>query len=81
MPMAIGVVTDLPASEARMRGGAPSRAAMPTAVPTAVSEPATRARAIGTAERRTRSQFSTSGMASATVAGPSRKWTNCAPSK
>ena len=34
-----------------------------------------------TAERRTFSNCRYSGMASATVAGPSRKWTNCAPSK
>jgi len=47
----------------------------------ATTPPATSAPRIGTANRRTLSHSRASGTASATTAGPSRKCTNCAPSK
>ncbi len=81
MPIAIGAVTDFGASESSVAGEAPSAQAMPTALPSASSEPAASAPAIGSASRFTLSHSRASGTASATTAGPSRKWTNCAPSK
>ena len=45
------------------------------------SRPATRAASIGRADRATRFRFSHSGRAKTTVAGPSKKCTNCAPAK
>ena len=79
--MAMGAVTDLAASEARISRGAPSAQAMATAEPMAVSEPARSAATIGRKLRRTATRLRQSGRPSATVAGPSRKCTNCAPSK
>ena len=79
--MAIGAVTDFAASEARISRGAPNAQATSTAEAMAVIEPATSAAHIGRRLRRTAARLRQSGRPSATVAGPSRKCTNCAPSK
>ena len=79
--LAIGVVTDLGASDSSVAGEAPSAHAIATALAPATTPPATSAPRIGTASRRTLSHSRASGTASATTAGPSRKCTNCAPSK
>jgi len=81
MPIATGVVTDFGASEASASLEPPSSQAMPTAEAAAVAEPAMMLASTAKADRRTLSNCRYSGMASATVAGPSRKCTNCAPSK
>ena len=73
MPIATGAVTDLGASEIRVAISAPSQAASPIAVRLAVSTPTSRAAPIGTAKAPSRSRCRYSGIASATVAGPSRK--------
>ena len=74
-------VTDFGASETSARRGTPSAAAIPTAETIAVNAPITSAAAIGARLARTSARWRTSGTAMATVAGPSRKCTNCAPSK
>ena len=79
--MAMGAVVDFGASEAITVSGAPSAQPTATAVPMAVIDPATSAAHIGRRLRRTAARLRQSGTASATVAGPSRKCTNCAPSK
>ena len=79
--MATPAVTDLGASETSTARGTPIAAAMPSAETMATVEPASRAAAIGARSRRTRARLRYSGTASATVAGPSRKCTNWAPSK
>ncbi|MNT11298.1 hypothetical protein D3C72_1461710 [compost metagenome] len=80
-PIAIGMVTDFGASERTVSGEAPSSQAMPTADTTATTEPATRPASSGNTWVRSLGSCMYSGTASATVAGPSRKCTNCAPSK
>ena len=77
----MGVVTDFGASDSNVVRLAPSAQATSTAEAIAVNDPATQAATIGASSRRTSPAFAASGTASATVAGPSRKWTNCAPSK
>lgn len=81
MPMATGVVTDFGISERSTSGSSPSSQPMPNAPTTAVTEPASRAISSGPPMRRSRCAWPYSGTASATVAGPSRKCTNWAPSK
>ena len=80
-PIAIGVVTLLGASDISDSRLPPSSAPMPQADNAAVSEPATSAISSGPAIDFSRGHCAWSGIASATVAGPSRKCTNCAPSK
>ena len=79
--MAIGAVTDFAASEAMISPGAPSAQATSTAEAIAVIDPATSAAHIGRRLRTTAARLRQSGSPSATVAGPSRKCTNCAPAK
>ncbi|MCY1374783.1 hypothetical protein D9M69_621460 [compost metagenome] len=81
MPMATGAVTDFGASEAMVALLAPSAQPTPLAVTVAASVPTTSAPAMGSHRRLTRASCSNSGTDRATVAGPSRKCTNCAPSK
>ncbi len=81
MPIAMGVVTDFGASDSSVAGVAPSTAAIASTDTTAVAAPTHSAHAIGSASRRTLGHSRASGTASATTAGPSRKCTNCAPSK
>src|SRR5437899_8190237 len=81
MLMATAAVTDLGASEISTVRGTPAIAATATAETIATVDPASRAASIGSAFRRTLGQFLNNGRAIATVAGPSRKYTNCAPLK
>ncbi len=81
MPMATGLVTDLGANDASVALDAPSAQPTPMAVTVAASVPTTSAPRMGSHRRFRRASCSNSGMDSATVAGPSRKCTNCAPSK
>ena len=67
--------------EATIGAGAPSSQPFPAAEAMAVSEPAASAASIGARFLATRARLRQSGTPRATVAGPSRKWTNCAPSK
>jgi hypothetical protein len=60
---------------------APSSSTTDTALTMAVTQPASSAQASGSRLRRRRGIWRASGKASATVAGPSRKWTNWAPAK
>ncbi len=79
--MATGAVADFGANDSSISPRTPRAAATPSAVTTATTDPATSAARIGSRLCRTRPRFARSGTASATVAGPSMKWTNCAPSK
>ena len=79
--IAIGVVADLGPALTAICTEPPNASTIPTAETTAVSEPASSAANIGRNQRRTRGNWRASGTASATVAGPSKKWTNCAPVK
>ncbi len=81
MPMATGAVVDFGASEASTCGSSPNRWAIASADPTATSDPASSPATIGSAAARIRARLSCIGSARHTVAGPSRKCTNCAPSK
>jgi hypothetical protein len=81
MPIATGVVTDFGASDITVAWLAPSRVPMSTALPAATSEPAASDTVTASADRRTRLNCRYNGTASATVAGPSMKCTNWAPSK
>jgi len=81
MPIATGVVTDLAASEAMVAFDAPSSQASTSAETIATTTPTSRPTVSANQARRSFGICSASGTASATVAGPSRKWTNCAPSK
>src|ERR1700730_859555 len=79
--IAMGVVTALGATEsaaARLPPQISTRAIPPMAE---TSEPAVKARAIPGRLRLRCPRLRTRGTASATVAGPSRKWINCAPAK
>ena len=79
--MAIGEVADFGPRVAASSGVAPSSRATPTAATMAVTQPSSSAAASGRKARRRRGSWRTSGTARATVAGPSRKWTNWAPAK
>ena len=81
IPIATGVVTDLGTSEASVLFDAPSAQASPNALAVVVSVPTTMPPSSGSQACRRRRLCSNSGTASATVAGPSRKCTSCAPSK
>ena len=81
MPIAIGAVTDFGTSECTVAAEAPNPCAIATTLTSATVEPATSAPAMGMARRRTLPHSRTSGTARPTTAGPSRKCTNCAPSK
>ncbi|OBS31031.1 hypothetical protein A9O67_02150 [Tepidimonas fonticaldi] len=81
MPIATGVVTDLGASEASVCGLAPSSQPSATALTAAASAPVTSPATSGAQVRRSSGHCACRATASATVAGPSRKCTNCAPSK
>ena len=81
IPMATGAVTDLGANEIRVSRDAPSQRAMSTALEAETRAPVPMAARIGSHSRRISPRLRYSGTASATVAGPSRKCTNCAPSK
>ena len=81
MPMATGAVTDLGASDSSTSPGRPSAQPSPTAltapaVPPASDASTSRPQRAASAARRCHS-----GQPSATTAGPSRKWMNCAPEK
>jgi hypothetical protein len=54
---------------------------MPTALPLATAPPASAAISRATARRRSSARRCHKGQASATTAGPSRKWMNWAPEK
>ncbi len=58
MPIATGAVADLGASEASSAGRTPSRAAMATAEPAAVADPAMSAATTGSAARLSRARLS-----------------------
>ena len=81
MPMAIGVVTDFGASDSTTWRGAPSSCAISIADAAATTDPAKIAGRIAGAARRIRARLAYIGIASATVAGPSRNWTYCPPWK
>ena len=81
MPIATGVVTDLGTSDASVVLDAPSAQAKTRALAVVVSVPTTMPPNNGNQARRKRWLCSNNGTASATVAGPSKKCTNCAPSK
>ena len=81
IPSATGAVVLLGASVASIWGDRPSARPKASAVTMAVNDPASRAAAMGKAARRTVARCAQSGTARDTVAGPSRKCTNCAPSK
>ena len=79
--MAMPAVTDFGAIETSTWRGAPKAAAIATADTQATIAPEIRAAAIGSRLAMTKARWRTNGTAMATVAGPSRKCTNCAPSK
>src|SRR5438067_196709 len=79
--IAIGVVADFGATVRASWGEAPSSSATPTLLTIAVTQPDSSAQLRGNRWRRRRGTWRASGTASATVAGPSRKWTNWAPAK
>ena len=81
MPMATGAVTDLGASDSIASRGRSSAQAIATALPAAAPPPTTAARVKRAQWARSCTRRSHSGQASATTAGPSRKWMNCAPAK
>ena len=82
MPIAIGAVTDFGASDSSVAGDAPSSFGEADDADERHRRcPTASAPAIGTASRRTLAHSRASGTASPTTAGPSRKCTNCAPSK
>jgi hypothetical protein len=79
--LAIGVVTDFGAKDATVARLAPRAQAIATALGSAVAAPTRSAAAIGRRAVRTAARWFQSGTARATVAGPTRKCTNWAPSK
>ena len=79
--MAIGVVTDLGASDNCVGTLAPNARAIPMADATAQTLPTLSPSSTGQRMARTLPSCAYSGIASATVAGPSKKCTNCAPAK
>ena len=81
MPMAMGAVTDFGATEATSGCPPPNSFAISTALTTPVVVPAASVTAIAGRLRRMAERWRRMGTAKATVAGPSRKWTNFAPSK
>ena len=81
MPMAIGVVTDLGASDSTTMREAPSQRAISMALAAATREPARIDGTMAGAARRMRPRLACIGTASATVAGPSRNCTYWPPWK
>ena len=81
MPIATGAVTDFDASERSTSSGRPRPPPITTALPPAAKPPSSAARANARPRRRTSARRCHSGQASATTAGPSSTWTNCAPAK
>jgi hypothetical protein len=79
--MATGAVTDLGASEASTSAGRPNTQPASTALPAAAAPPASAARPRARQRKRSSARRCHIGQASATTAGPSRKWMNCAPAK
>jgi hypothetical protein len=79
--VAIGGVTALGASEARVAGLAPRSAAVPTAEMIAVGAPTASASAMGNSMPQNPTQVAPQRQARATVAGPSKKCTDRAPAK
>ena len=78
---AVGIAWALGASEAIVAADAPSSQAIASAETIATTTPTSRPTLSANQARRSFGICSNNGTASATVAGPSRKWTNCAPSK
>ena len=81
IPRATGAVVDFGANDSRTSVGKPKARAKIMAEPAATIEPVSKASTIGATDVRIVSLLSQSGKANATVAGPSRKWINWAPSK
>ncbi|EWS53774.1 hypothetical protein X551_03436 [Methylibium sp. T29] len=81
MPIAIGAVTDFGSNEARINFDPPSAQAVPSATVIEVAAPSNSASSKVPARARSSGHRRANGTASATVAVPSRKCTNCAPSK
>ena len=81
MAMAIGPVADLGAMATSTPWLAPATRPRPQAPSTAIRLPTSRLVSSGPARRVSGLIWAYSGMASATVTGPSRKCTNCAPAK
>ncbi len=79
--IATGAVTPLGAIEATRVAGAPHNASTAIALAAPAMLPASSVSVAGASTARTWDHWRRSGTASATVAVPSRKWTNCAPSK
>ena len=81
MPIATGAVTDLGASDSTTSCGRPTAQPSATAEPLAAAPPSSEASSSRPKRARNSARRCHSGQASATTAGPSRKWMNCAPAK
>ena len=81
IPMAMGAVTDLAYIPCTREWSAPIKVRTPTATPIEVIPPANMAITSGAIRPLSDDQPLKMGMASETVAVPSKKWTNWAPSK
>ena len=82
MPIATGAVTDFGASERTTSSGRPSqRRERAPRCRRRRAPPTSAAIVSATPRRRTSARRTQSGQASATTAGPSSTWMNCAPAK
>ncbi|CFN99968.1 Uncharacterised protein [Bordetella pertussis] len=79
--MATGAVTDLGASDRMMSRGRPTAQPSSTALAQATAPPNRAAHSSRAQRRRSSARRIHKGQASATTAGPSRKWMNWAPPK